>query len=127
MVQYEYGQFKNMHFHLGLKHKHLRHEKEAQGEPSMPTEANPRYIHFLDRVTFIAGVVGPFTVLPQIYQIFSTHQAAGVSVIAWLLMFIVTFPWIFYGVAHRDKTIIISFILWEIANALVVVGAMMYH
>ncbi len=116
-----------MHIHLGLKHKRMRQEKEARGEPSTPPTANSRYIRFLDRTTFIAGVVGPFTVLPQIYQIFITHQAAGVSAISWLLMFIVTFPWIFYGIAHRDKTIIASFILWEVANALVVIGAIIYR
>ena len=116
----------DMHFHLGLKHKRVRHEKEVRGEVSVPATANLRYVKVLDRITFIAGVVGPFTVLPQIYDIFTTHQATGVSVTAWVLMFVVTLPWIFYGIAHKDKSIIWSFILWEIANLLVIVGALMY-
>jgi hypothetical protein len=41
-------------------------------------------------------------------------------------MFIVTFPWILYGLAHKDKTIIASFILWEVANLLVVIGVLRY-
>jgi uncharacterized protein with PQ loop repeat len=109
-----------MHLHLGLRHKRER----LEGRRPAP---HTRYIKALDRVTFVAGVVGPFTVLPQIYEIFTTHQAAGVSVTAWVLMFIVTFPWIFYGVAHRDRAIIWSFILWEVANAAVIVGAVMYR
>ena len=84
------------------------------------------YIRFLDRLTFAAGVVGPFTVVPQIYEIFVRHQAQGVSVTSWSLMFIVTFPWIFYGIAHKDRAIISSFILWEVANVLVIIGALMY-
>ncbi len=115
-----------MHFHLGLKHKQLRREKILSGESDIPSNSHPRYIHFLDKTTLVAGVIGPFTVLPQIYQIFSTHQAGGVSSISWILMFIVTFPWIFYGIAHKDKAIIASFILWEFVNLAVVVGALMY-
>jgi MtN3 and saliva related transmembrane protein len=106
--------------YLGLRHKHERasHGKGARKTP---------YIKFLDKLTFVFGVVGPFTVLPQVYSIFSTHSAAGVSLITWALMFVVTFPWILYGIAHRNKTIIASFILWEVVNGLVVVGVLLYH
>ncbi|HQU08192.1 MAG: hypothetical protein B7X04_03835 [Parcubacteria group bacterium 21-54-25] len=117
-----------MHFHLGFKHKQLRRERVARGEPntSLEVSKNSSYIKALDNITFVAGIAGPFTVLPQIWQIFTTHQAAGVSATSWTLMFIVTFPWIFYGIAHKDKAIIISFILWEVVNLIVVVGAVLY-
>lgn len=81
---------------------------------------------FLDKLTFVVGIIGPFTVLPQIYSIFSTKSASGVSLTTWLLIFIVTFPWILYGVAHKDKSIIVSFILWEVVNLTVVTGVVMY-
>lgn len=107
-----------MHY-LGLRHKHerskVRHQHKATG-----------YLKFLDKLTFVAGVVGPFTVLPQIYAIFTTHSAKGVSLATWALIFIVTFPWILYGMAHKDKSIIVSFILWEVVNLTVVVGVLMY-
>jgi len=117
-----------MHLHLGLKHKRIRKEQEMlskQGSASIPP-IHSSYFIALDKITFVAGIIGPFTVLPQVYEIFSTHQAAGVSATSWILMSIVTLPWIFYGVAHKDKTIIVSFILWELVNILVVVGALMY-
>ncbi len=44
----------------------------------------------------------------------------------WALIFVVTFPWILYGIAHKDKSIIVSFILWEVVNLAVVVGVLMY-
>ncbi len=108
-----------MHY-LGLRHKHERtiaHKKHNKTS----------YKIWLDKVTFVAGIVGPFTVLPQIYSIFTTKSAAGVSLLTWALIFIVTFPWILYGIAHREKSIIVSFILWEIANLLVVIGVLLYH
>jgi len=107
-----------MHY-LGLRHKYERRQglKKQQRTP---------YIIFLDKLTFIVGVIGPFTVLPQIYTIFSTHSAKGVSLATWALIFIVTFPWILYGLAHKDKSIIVSFTLWEIVNLSVVIGVLIY-
>lgn len=105
--------------HLGLRHKHER-------TPEHRTHAKTRYVVFLDRLTFVVGILGPFTVLPQIYTIFASHSAAGVSLTTWTLMFIVTFPWILYGMAHRDKTLVVSFVLWEVVNLLVIVGILLY-
>lgn len=104
-----------------MRHKTQRRERVATHEAR-----HTRYVHMLDKITFVAGILGPFTVLPQIYQIFSTHDATGVSLTAWILLTIVTAPWVFYGIAHRDRSIIASFILWEIANAAVVLGVLLY-
>lgn len=107
-----------MHY-LGLRHKFERKQVliKRKGSP---------YIVFLDRLTFIVGVVGPFTVLPQTYSIFASKSAAGVSLITWVLIFVVTFPWILYGIAHKEKSIIVSFILWELVNLSVIVGVILY-
>jgi uncharacterized protein with PQ loop repeat len=107
-----------MHY-LGLRHKYeLRQGSKKQKKSS--------YIIFLDKLTFVVGIIGPFTVIPQSYSIFTTKSAAGVSLTTWLLIFVVTFPWILYGIAHKDKSIIVSFILWEIVNLSVVIGVLMY-
>lgn len=108
-----------MHY-LGLKHKHERSSSHKKHKLNS-------YLKFLDKLTFVAGVIGPFTVLPQIYTIFSTHSAKGVSLATWAMIFIVTFPWILYGIAHKDKSIIVSFTLWEVVNLTVVVGVLLYH
>lgn len=107
-----------MHY-AGMRHKLERKQKLK------PQRKTP-YIVFLDKLTFVAGVVGPFTVLPQTYSIFHTKSAAGVSLMTWVLIFVVTFPWILYGMAHKDKNIIISFFLWEVVNLSVVVGVLLY-
>jgi uncharacterized protein with PQ loop repeat len=107
-----------MHY-LGLRHKSERRR-------GLKKEKKTKYTVFLDKLTFVVGIVGPFTVLPQIYSIFSTKSAAGVSLITWVLIFVVTFPWILYGLAHKDKNIIICFILWEVVNFGVILGVLMY-
>jgi uncharacterized protein with PQ loop repeat len=108
-----------MHY-LGMRHKYERTAKARK-------QKKTAYIAFLDKLTFVVGVIGPFTVLPQIYTIYSTKSAAGVSATTWMLIFIVTFPWILYGLAHKEKSIIVSFTLWEVMNATVFVGALLYR
>jgi len=108
-----------MHY-PGLRHKHEQSKAHSRHNRST-------YLVFLDKLTFVAGTIGPFTVLPQIYTIFSTHSAKGVSLATWSLIFIVTFPWILYGLAHKDKSIIVSFILWEVVNLTVVAGVLLYR
>jgi uncharacterized protein with PQ loop repeat len=107
-----------MHY-LGLRHKYERRQKTKNPPKS-------QYLVFLDKLTFIVGTIGPFTVLPQIYSIFTTKSAHGVSLTTWTLIFIVTFPWILYGIAHKEKNIIVSFILWEVVNLGVVIGVLLY-
>jgi uncharacterized protein with PQ loop repeat len=107
-----------MHY-LGLRNKYER--KQGVKKPRKTP-----YIVFLDKLTFVVGVIGPFTVLPQIYSIYSTKSAAGVSAVTWALIFVVTFPWILYGMAHKEKNIIVSFILWEVVNLAVVIGVLLY-
>lgn len=102
-----------------------RHQHEQTAEHRM--HRRTPYIVLLNKTTFIAGIVGPLTVLPQIYSIFTSHSAQGVSLATWALIFVVTFPWILYGIAHRDKSIIISFTLWEVVNLAVVAGVLLYR
>lgn len=120
-----------LHF-PGLKHKVERREGRTQDLEPVPMPASPavpksRYLRTLDRLTFAAAIIGPFTVIPQAYKIYHTHSAESVSLAAWILIFIVTMPWIFYGFAHRDRPVIISFCLWEIMNVVVAVGVFLYR
>lgn len=107
--------------HFGLRRRHEQ-TKEHRAHSKKPT----RYVRILDKATLVIGVIGPVTVLPQIYSIFSTQSAEGVSAVTWFLMFLVTLPWVFYGAAHNDKTLIASFSLWEVVNLTVAVGAIIY-
>lgn len=100
---------------LGLRHKHQR----------LKTPKSP-YLIFLDRLTFVVGIVGPFTVLPQIYTIFSTQSAEGVSLMTWSLICLMTLPWILYGLAHKNKLILTCFSMWGAFDLLVVIGVVVY-
>ncbi|HLC22278.1 MAG TPA: PQ-loop domain-containing transporter [Candidatus Nanoarchaeia archaeon] len=85
-----------------------------------------RNIVILDNVILFISVVAPFANLVQVYKIFSMQSANGVSVLAFTIFAILNIPWVFYGIVHKEKPLIITFTLWFFTNSLVVLGAMMY-
>lgn len=106
-----------MHF-LGFKHKQARKgARQVQ---------NSAYLRFLDKLTHVIGIFGPLTVLPQVVLIYSTQSAEGVSLTTWLAIFLMTLPWILYGLAHKARMVTFSFALWAVFDLLVVIGIVLY-
>lgn len=84
------------------------------------------WFRMLDRIVLVAGIAAPIFTVPQIILIYSTHDAAGVSPLTWGVYALLDLPWVVYGFAHRERSIIYSYLLWCAANATVTVGAVLY-
>jgi uncharacterized protein with PQ loop repeat len=80
----------------------------------------------VDRLIYIAAIVEPLFSLPQSYHIFSTKSAADISIITWVGFELMTLIWIWYGIVHKEKTILIYQSLFFIIDGSVVVGALLY-
>jgi len=81
---------------------------------------------FIDRLIYVVCFMEPLFSLPQSYQIFHEKIATGVSILAWLGFEFMTLIWLWYGIAHRDKMIMIYQGLFFIIDGTVVIGAIMY-
>ena len=82
--------------------------------------------HVIDKSMSIAAIIHPLTATPQIYDIYSTRSAAGVSLWTWLGFMILGLIFLAYGVSHRLKPIIVTQILWFIVDFLIVTGIILY-
>jgi uncharacterized protein with PQ loop repeat len=102
-------------------HRH-KHQK-AQRTLVIQKKSKPLLV---DRLTFVAAIVEPFFVLPQLYQIFRYHDASGVSIISWLGFNILTIVWVWYAIEHKEKMVLIYQGLFFIFQSLVILGAIMY-
>jgi uncharacterized protein with PQ loop repeat len=80
----------------------------------------------LDAVVYVVGIVGPIMILPQIWLIYSTHNAAGVSAVSWFGWAVADIPWILYGLVHKERPIVIAYTLWCIGQLVVAIGAILY-
>ncbi len=104
---------------LGLRHIHRR--KTHHKGLSNHKDHTP-----LDYLVYFCAIAGPVMTIPQIYLIWVNKNASGVSITSWLAYTLLTFVWIYYGIVHKDKPILITNILWLIVNGLVTLGAIIY-
>lgn len=103
-------------------HLHTRKRIHEQHQPY--PHPNPT-IRFLDKFVFGIAFVMPLTALPQLYKVWFEGNAQGVSVLTWLLLAILSIPMIIYGSVHKEKPIILMYLLWFIVDSLVVIGAIL--
>jgi MtN3 and saliva related transmembrane protein len=100
-------------------HYHRRARRE-------PYPSQRLWMRVLDIVVYIVGILGPLATIPQLYQIYSTHDAMGVSFITWAMYAVFDLPWVIYAFVHKEPPLIICYLLWFIFNILVAVGALLY-
>ena len=77
----------------------------------------------------VLGGMSIFTMLmtvPQVFNIWVGHQAAGVSVVSWGAYLLSAVLWFVYGLRKRDKNIYLPCVGWVGLDAAVVVGALIY-
>ncbi len=108
---------------MALHHLHKRkrvHEKlEKYPHPN-------KGVRFLDNLLLVVAVIGPMANIPQIIKIFVLKSSAGVSTLTFTFFVIFNIPWIIYGIVHKEKPIVIAYLLWLITNLIVVVGTFIY-
>lgn len=83
--------------------------------------------HILDRTIYIASFAGPMTAMPQIYQIFSTQSAIGVSIWSWIMGLGFSSIWITYAVFYKIRPIMVSQMLWMMIDLIIITGILMYN
>jgi uncharacterized protein with PQ loop repeat len=78
----------------------------------------------------LLGSMSIFTLLmtvPQIYTIWATRQAAGVSLLSWSAYWLSAFVWFVYGIRKRDINIYLPCVGWLLLDSAVVVGVIVYR
>lgn len=85
-----------------------------------------RTVRIIDDWVMAIGVLSPLTSLPQVIQILETKNAEGVSTLTWLLYMVLGFFWLLYGIAHKEKVIIVNNLLWIILELMIVILSIIY-
>lgn len=81
---------------------------------------------FVDRLTYVAAIMEPVITLPQVYIIFRTQSAAGISILTWIGYELMTFIWIWYAVVHKERLILLYQGLFALFQLGVIIGAILY-
>jgi uncharacterized protein with PQ loop repeat len=107
----------------GLHHIHKRKRIHRKHEPYPHPK---KWIRWLDKIVLFIAIVGPIANIPQIMKIYIEGNISGLSLPTWISYLVMAIPWLVYGFVHREKPIIVTYILWGITNLIIVIGIIIY-
>ncbi|MBU2100353.1 hypothetical protein KKG83_01915 [Candidatus Micrarchaeota archaeon] len=108
---------------LGLHHLEKRKRIYKKLEPYPHPD---KWKRFLDKLIYFVGIFTPIITIPQLLDIWIGKNAVGVSLVSWTGYLIAVCFWFLYGLAHKEKPIIISYGLLVVMDFFVVVGILLY-
>ena len=78
----------------------------------------------LERFLRVLSVLTMLMTVPQVWAVWSSRDAAGVSPLSWGAYLFSACLWFIYGLQKHDKTIYLACIGWIVLDAAIVVGAL---
>lgn len=104
------------HYH---KRKRIHEKKEVYPHPN-PTK------RIVDVFVYITGIISPLAAIPQVTKIWLEQEAGGISIFMFATHIGTNLVWLWYGLLHKEKPIIILYSLWLVMNTLIVIGTILY-
>lgn len=80
----------------------------------------------INRVCSVFAVLMPMTTIPQIYLLYSSKNAAGLSLAMWVLYTIGCIPFLLFGYIYKHRQIVVLNTLWLIVQVVMIVGILLY-
>jgi uncharacterized protein with PQ loop repeat len=95
------------------------HGMQRKTEEGHPPSRLRRALGFMSIATMVMTI-------PQVWTIWVSHQAAGVSALSWGAYLVSAALWLVYGLERHDRTIYLPCIGWIALDAAVIAGALVY-
>ena len=107
----------------GLHHLHMRKRIYTHVSPY----PHPTYWkRILDYLMYVVAIGSPLALLPQIFQIYGTRDAGGVSLMSFTLFAALNALWTVYAMTHRDLPLTIASAIFAALDVVIVVGILLY-
>jgi uncharacterized protein with PQ loop repeat len=111
---------------LTNRSEHHAHVRKRVSKKLEPYPASSSWKKFLDRIIYVVGILSPVLTIPQLLKIWIGQDVSGISFISWSWYLIASIVWLMYSIAHREKPLIISSVLWIIIEVFIVIGLIIY-
>jgi len=108
---------------IGRHHQHLRKRVYVNMEEYPHSD---KLKNFVDKLVMLAGIVGVLMTFPQIWLIYVGKTAAGLSLSSWISYWLIGIIWLFYGIIHKERPIIIINGLWFFLYLAIIIGIIIY-
>ena len=80
----------------------------------------------IDRLIFFVAFVQPLGGIPQIVTVFRQHNATSISLTSWLIYIVFDLMWLWYGLSHKQKAVVVSALMFTVTEGLVLIGGLLY-
>lgn len=107
----------------GLHHLHKRKRVHEKLEEYPHPQTHKR---LMDHLIYVVCIATAILALPQVWKIWSTQNAGGISLITYIGFVVANIFWIFYGILHKEKPIILLYVLFFIINSFIAIGRILY-
>ena len=105
---------------------HIHRRKIAKGKKYEPYPSRKKHIKLIDKLIYVVVVGGPLLTLPQAFKIWINKDATSIFLFSWCSLLLVSLFWMWYGIAHKERPIILSQILWIIVHLSIIIGTIIY-
>lgn len=109
---------------LGLHHTYTK--KIAKIPNASVIDSTPSKHAMFNKLAYPVGIITVFFNVPQVFQIWSTGNAAGVSSISWVGYTLASLFWFTYAIYHKEKVLIVTFGGTLIMQIAITIGSLIY-
>lgn len=115
-----------MNENIGKHHQHSRKRIQKLYDNYEPYPHSNNFIRNYDKFIYFVGIGTPVITSSQVFKIWMTQNAQGVSLIAWSAYLFNSLCWLYYGIIHNERPIIYTNIVCSLINILVILGIVIY-
>lgn len=106
-----------------VHHQNIRKRISIKHEPF---PSHDKVKRAFDGVIYVAAFLAPIMHFPQLFKIWTSHNASGVSLISWASFSVFSLTWLIYGILHKEKPLIVMNSALMIIQALIAGGVVLY-
>ena|SRR5260221_9505150 len=97
------------------------------GHPDPIIIPSSKFRSFVDHFIYVIGFFSVLILVPQLINILNLKNSEGVSLITWGGFLISSSFWLFYGIIHKEKPIILTNLGALVLDILIIAAIFYYH
>ena len=108
---------------VALTHRNTRKRVFKKLEPY---PSKDKWKNIVDRMIYPMALMGIGFTLPQVFTIWIDKNTDGVSIYPWAAFLIIAGFMFFYGALHKEKQLMIVYLMWMVVHSMVVIGLLVH-
>jgi uncharacterized protein with PQ loop repeat len=98
------------------------HERKRIHQNLEPYPHPDKWKNLVDKLIYPVALFGIAFTIPQVITIWIENNTEGVSIISWSAYLMVASFWFLYGVLHKEKPIMLIYLMWILVEVMIVIG-----